>query len=295
MTLLGALRSKDPAAVGYIAAWKFLGLLPSSVVRQAFEFSASRLARRESVVAQLRLNLARVVGETAVTEQLVAAAMRSYARYWAEAFQLPRLSRRAGLSQQLERGVTGAQHLDASLSAGRGAVIALTHSGNWDMAGVWLVHHVGGFTTVAERLKPEVLFDAFVEYRTALGFEVIGHEGDGAPFDRLKAALERGGIVCLLGERDLKQAGVPVQFFGEETTFPAGPAELARQTGAALHVADIYFTPDGWGLGISAALEVSDLVSTTQDIATHFERNIKAHPADWHMLQPLWLKDRRRK
>lgn len=284
-----ALRSRDVAAVGYIAAWKIVGLLPPRWVRRLAEFAASRVTPPK----QLRTNLRRVTGADP-SPTLLDASLRSYARYWAEAFCLPRMASRAALRAQLDASVIGVSYLDSSLAKGKGVVLTLPHSGNWDMAGVWLVHHAGSFTTVAERLRPEVLFDAFVEYRNKLGFEVLAHRGGPAPFEHLATVLRGGGVVCLMGERDLKGKGVPVTFFGEPTTFPAGPAELARVTGAALHTVDCHFTDGGWEMEISEPLVVDDLVATTQRIADRFARTIAEHPADWHMLQPVWPADRRR-
>ena len=57
--------------------------------------------------------------------------------------------------------------------------------------------------------------------------------GEAPPYPRLREVLGGNGIVCLLGERDLTSRGVEVDFFGETTTFPAGPAKLAIDTGAA--------------------------------------------------------------
>src|SRR5699024_9421729 len=132
---------------------------------------------------------------------------------------------------------------DAAMDAGKGAVLVLPHSGNWDVAGVWLVHTWGRFATVAERLKPESLFRRFVDYREKLGFEVFPLSGgEEPPFAALRERLRQGKVVCLLGERDLTGRGVPVEFFGERTSMPAGPAKLAAETGAALLPVHCWFT-----------------------------------------------------
>ena len=123
----------------------------------------------------------------------------------------------------------------AGLDAGRGAIMALPHSGNWDMAGVWLAQNFGTFTTVAERLKPESLYQRFLDYRESLGFEVLPLTGgERPPFEVLAERLRDNGIVCLMADRDLTRTGVQVDFFGEPTRMPAGPAKLAIETGAAL-------------------------------------------------------------
>ncbi len=128
------------------------------------------------------------------------------------------------------------------LAAGRGVVLALPHSGNWDMAGVWLAQTHGTFTTVAERLQPESLYQRFIAYRESLGFEVLPLSGgDRPPFEVLCERLRANRVVCLMAERDLTRTGVEVDFFGEPTRMPAGPAKLAIETGAALLPAHCWF------------------------------------------------------
>ena len=283
-------------AAGYIAGWKIAGALPAPLTARAAEWAADRASGDGAGMEMLRRNLTRVVGPENVTRELVRDAMRSYARYWLEAFRLPRMAGDPGLNAALSSGVVGREHLDAAVARGNGAVLTLPHTGNWDMAGTWLAENYGGFTTVAERLEPEALFDAFVQFRESLGFDVVPLTGgEQPPFERLKDVLAGGGIVCLLGERDFSGHGVPVTFFGEDTTFPAGPAKLARDTGATLLVAHSWFTGTrrrlGWGFSISAPVEVTTLADTAQRVADQFADNIAAHPADWHMLQPLWPTD----
>lgn len=315
-------RSLDLNTLGYLAGWKLVSRMPEVLARILFSIGAD-VAARGKASTQLRRNLARVLGHEP-SEELITASMRSYARYWLEAFRLPTLVRHNPLSlvQELDQHVQGKQNLVDSIRRPEGTILVLPHSGNWDMAGLYLVHTFGPFSTVAERLRPETLFQAFVEFRQQLGFDVVAHDPrstkpEDQPFAHLQRVLESGGTVCLLGERDLKGRGVEVQFFGEATTMPTGAARLAAATGARLHVVHCWFetTPSKslcsrvlkhwwpgvvailgnhrWGLSISPALEVDDVARTTQRIATHMAENIARHPADWHMLQPLWLADRK--
>ncbi|WKE59351.1 phosphatidylinositol mannoside acyltransferase [Corynebacterium tuberculostearicum] len=283
---------EDLAAAGYLAGWKVVRRLPEPVARTLFRWGADLASNNGRGMDGLRQNLARVVGPENVTRALVRESMRSYMRYWMEAFRLPAIHSDARLHERLLSGLEGLEHFDASAESGRGTILALPHSGNWDMAGVFLVGHYGQFTTVAERLKPAVLFDAFVEYRETLGFEVLPLTGgDASPFKRLKEVLEAGGVVCLLAERDLTRSGISVGFMGEEANMAAGPAQLALETGAALHVVHSWFEGAGWGLSVSPEIEVTDLQETTQRMADGFADNIRRHPEDWHMLQPQWNVD----
>ncbi|MFG1770007.1 phosphatidylinositol mannoside acyltransferase [Nocardia salmonicida] len=279
---------------GYAAGWGLVRSAPEGLVRKVFDLGADR-AVKGGGPRQLRRNLARVLGVPAdqVPDDLMRASMRSYARYWREAFRLPSMDH-----TEIDYYVGGLENVDAALEQGRGLILVLPHSGNWDMAGVWLVQHYDNFTTVAERLKPESLFERFVAYRESLGFEVFPLTGgEQPPFAALAERLRQNRIVCLMGERDLTGKGVPVDFLGERTWMPGGAAKLAIETGAALVPVHGWFTVDedgteGWGLKAEPALDVSGgVAAATQALADRFAANIAEHPADWHMLQPLWESD----
>ncbi len=282
------------ATLGYTAGWRLIRLLPESWARGLFQAGADYAARRGGAgVQQLRTNLRRVVPRAGEEEldELVRESLRSYARYWREAFRLPSVDHRA-VYEKCDQLVSGTENLDAALREGRGAIAALPHSGNWDMAGVWLVGHSGTFTTVAERLKPESLYRKFVEFRETLGFEVLPLTGGDRPTATVLAErLRANKVVCLLADRDLTSSGVPVTFFGEQTLMPAGPAHLAATTGAALLPVGCWNTADNWQFRIHPPIKVSTVPAATQALADVFAADIAAHPTDWHMMQKLWLAD----
>ncbi len=279
---------------GYAAGWRMVRAMPEFAARNVFDAGAL-LASRHGGPAQLRKNLARVVGvaPSEVPDSLMRASLASYARYWREAFRLPTMDHLA-LGRRLAQTVSGDEHVDAALADGRGAVMALPHSGNWDMAGVWMAQTYGRFTTVAERLKPESLYRRFIDYRESLGFEVIPLSGgEQPPFLLLGQRLMDNKVVCLMAERDLSRSGVQVDFFGEPTRMPAGSAKLAIKTGAALMPVHCWYDGDDCRIAIHPPLDCSsgDVGVITQALADVFARNIAEHPADWHMLQPQWLAD----
>src|SRR5215470_6400788 len=234
--------------MGFAAGWGAVKALPSPFAGRAFRTVADLAASRNGKgTQQLRKNLRRVVPHVTEAEldDLVGKALRSYARYWLETFRLPKMDRREVVART-DAHTTGAEHIHAAGRAGKGFILALPHMGNWDVAAIWLVAQGYPFTTVAERLKPESLFDRFVAYRESLGMEVLPLTGGAAPpAEALADRLRNGRPICLVADRDLSRNGVEVQFFGEATRMPGGPALLAATTGAALLPVSVWFTDDG--------------------------------------------------
>jgi KDO2-lipid IV(A) lauroyltransferase len=220
--------------------------------------------------------------------------MRSYARYWKEAFRLPSIPAERVISTMC---LDGADLLDRLYAEGRGVVVALAHSGNWDHAGAWAALTGKPVVTVAERLKPESLYHRFLDYRASIGIEAIPLTGGTKPpLDALEDRLRAGGLVCLLADRDLSRRGIEVSFFGGRARMPAGPALLALRSGAPLLVCQLWYDgPVSRGrligpLPIPAEGSLTERTAAlTQAIAVIFEEGIRAHPQDWHMLQRLWI------
>lgn len=285
---------------GYALGWALVKHVPESWARLAFFAIADRMWRRRGrAVRQLEANLRRVVGPDVPDEELRAlsrANLRSYCRYWVEAFRLPVMKRDRILSGMR---ISGYDRLVEAVRSGRGAVVALPHMGNYDFAGAWLVLSGIPFTTVAERLRPESLFDRFLEYRQRLGMEVLPLTGsENGAFATLAERLRAGGVVCLVADRDLTARGVEVEFFGEPARMVAGPAALALDTGAVLLAATLWYDGDLLKVHVDEPISApaegdrkDKIVAMTQAMAAAFEKGIAAHPQDWHMLQRLWTED----
>lgn len=283
----------------YGLGWGAVKKLPEPAATALFRTLADQVwKRRGKSVLRLESNLARVVpdADAARLAELSKAGMRSYMRYWMESFRLPAWSPRR-IKESID--VQDVHRLTEALDAGKGAVIALPHLGNWDLAGAWVTTDLGlPFTTVAERLKPETLYDRFVAYRQGLGMEVLPHSG-GSAFGTLARRLRSGGLVCLVADRDLSASGVEVDFFGDTARMPAGPALLAQQTGAALLPVTLWY--DGTSVMRArihppvaepeTGTRAEKTSAMTQALADAFATGIAEHPEDWHMLQRLWLSD----
>jgi lauroyl/myristoyl acyltransferase len=281
--------------LGYTAGWRLVRALPLPVARALFNTAADRGWKSNGRGTQrLRRNLQQVVGPD-MPETLVRDALRSYARYWMEAFRLPSQSREqnaAGFFMQTE----SYDAMKSAIAEGNGLIMALPHVANWDAAAAWVVAHDWRMITVAERLKPEAVYKAFLEYRESLGMRVLPLTGgERAPLDVLGEHLEQGWVVPLLADRDLSRNGVAVDFFGATARMPAGPAILALRTGAPLYAVDMWYSEHRVEARLRRITPPADgpldqrVKRTTQLMADAFALGIAEHPQDWHMLQKLWV------
>jgi KDO2-lipid IV(A) lauroyltransferase len=219
-----------------------------------------------------------------------------YARYWIESFKLPHMS---GTEVDRHMRSEGYQFVLDGLAAGKGVILALPHLGGWEWAGRWLVHQGHGLTVVVEQIEPPELFDWFAELRAKLGMNVVALGPDAGR--EVLAALKRNDIVCLLCDRDIQRNGIEVDFFGERTTLPAGPATIAMRTGAPLLPTAVYFRGRGndhmgWvrppvPLERSGGSLRDDVTRGTQALAHELEVLIRRAPSQWHLFQPNWPSD----
>jgi phosphatidylinositol dimannoside acyltransferase len=280
------------AFLAYSAGWRLVRLLPEPVAYGLFRRMAGYVYRRNGrQVSRLRSNLESVTGSKGPElETLTKKAMESYLRYWCDAFRLPDWTS-SRILNTVE--VIGLENLKSATEGGRGAVITLPHSGNWDHAGAWATMSGWKVVTVAEVLRPQRLFERFLHYRNRLGFEVHPF---GAPniFTTLIRAVKNGALVALVSDRDLSRAGVPVTFFGRPTKMPKGPAALAIATGADLIPAHVAYLESGIQIIFSAPIRTKEsdkdaaIADLTQQAANVFAEQIARYPEDWHMLQRIW-------
>ena len=303
----GSRLSERLTGFAYQLGWKVICRLPQGWTRWAFAAAADIAWRRQGPKVQvLEANLRRVLSyrdhspdvDGKDLRTLSREVLRSYSRYWLETFRLPVIPV-ARIMSGMHINPEGEAALFANLKAGRGVIIALPHMGNFEQAGAWVIHRgAGTFTTVAERLKPESVYEAFVRFREGLGMEVLPLTGDRSPFGTLAQRLRAGKLVCLVSDRDLTESGVTVELFGEPARIAAGPAALAVQTGAALMPVGTWFEGEDWGAHIYEEIPVpasgtraEKVAQMSQQLAARFEETIAEHPQDWHMLQRLFVAD----
>ena len=291
----------------FTAGWSLVCRLPESWARALFDVGADIAWRRQGGGVQvLEGNLIRILrtdsGDSIDGKELRTlsrAVMRSYARYYMEAFRLPVIP----LERVREGMHINQPNVDVALEHmknGRGVIFALPHMGDFEQAALWINQTgAGSLTTVMERLKPETVYEKFLKFREGLGMEVLPTTGGPNPFGVLARRLRAGKLVCLVADRDLSDTGIEVDFFGEKALLPAGPAALAVQTGAALMPVSCWFIGESeWGAKVYDEIPVpatgtraEKVAAMTQAMANAFEQSIREHPENWHMLQKVFVND----
>jgi KDO2-lipid IV(A) lauroyltransferase len=291
---------RDPRYLGYRAGAIAARSLPHAslpaVSKLLAVVGARAMAGRRKVVER---NLRRIHGPGRSTQEIdreVTQVFDSYSRYWLESFRLP------GTHQAIvEDGfrVEGYEHIDEALDKGGGVILALPHLGGWEWAAFWLAISKGRqVTAVAEPVDPPELAEWFVGLRREIGINVVPL-GPSAATECMRA-LKENHILCLLCDRDLSGTGVEVEFFGERTTIPGGPATIALRSGAPLLPTAVYFEDDKHLGLVRPPLAVErtqgrlreDVARITQDLATELEALIRRAPDQWHLMQPNWPSDR---
>lgn len=285
--------------VAYRGAAVVARALPASLVYRAAALAGVVLGRTmKRRRAMLERHLRRVHGGELTRRDLdreLRGAFASYARYWAESFRLPGTT-----PAELAAATTseGLEHVERAAAAGHGVILALPHLGGWDFGGAWLASLGFRMAAVVETVEPPELFEWFADLRRSLGLEVLplGPSTGAAALRRLR----EGAVVALVCDRDIEGTGVDVEFFGERTTLPAGPATLALRSGAAIVPCAVYFRDDGGHHAVMGApLDTArrgrfreDVARLTQEVTRELEVLVRRAPDQWHLLQPNWPSDR---
>jgi KDO2-lipid IV(A) lauroyltransferase len=203
-------------------------------------------------------------------------------------------------------------HLENALARGRGAIVVSLHLGSWEHGIAAYNASMGRMALLAEALDPPQLFERVAKARGALGVQVIPVDikgmrnsdertarmiGASAMRDVYKV-LRSNGCVAIAMDRDIAGNGEPMPFFGRVAPIPVGVVELAIRTGAALvpivlfrdgdRVRGEVFPELTWDADAPRDAEVRRVAG---EVLRLFERIIREHPDQWHVLDPIWSGD----
>ncbi|MDO4244033.1 MAG: phosphatidylinositol mannoside acyltransferase [Actinomyces sp.] len=300
----------------YRLAWRHAHRLPAGVgyalsaLGADAAWAVGRLRGGRGGVGQLERNLARLLPPSTTRAGLhrtTRLGMRSYMRYFYEAFALTGMSDEQILAR-VRGEIDPAVHDDLRHGS---VVVALAHTGNWDLAAAWACRELATVLTVAERLEPADLYEQFIDFRQGLGMRIIGQGHGEKVFDALVAAASDGGtyLIPLLADRDLSSAGVAVDLAGHRARVAAGPAALAQALGRPLYVGVMHYerltgerrrrAGSPWGVVVTiralrppqGATARERVVAATHDWARAMGTMLAEYAVDWHMLQAVFEDD----
>lgn len=225
--------------------------------------------------------------------------VRSAARYYSD---FARGARAPAAALDELTAVQGIEHFFAAYDRGCGVVLLSAHLGNPE----FLSRAFGALgldlLVLTERLEPPAVHRFVHRARAAPGVRFL-------PADRhgLREALRQlrgGGVLGVLGDRDVAESGLAVPFFGERALLPPGPVELAMRTGAALVPA--FVLRDGPARYRAVVLpplmlpsprhgeqgergeRAAEVAAGMRQVARALETGIRLAPEQWFPLQPVW-------
>jgi len=273
-----------------------VGLLPQRAARALGSFGGRvwyliDAGRRRMAIRHMR----RVLGDEADVATASEAVMESYGRYFAESLWV-RAKRVPGILENTS--VEGLDMVLAAKAEGHGMIFCVPHMGNWEVAAPVAVNEGIPVVAVAEDLSNKRITAWFTAMRNAFGIEIVLATGRIEVMRKLEKGIANNKAIALLADRDLGGKGVEVEFFGETTTLPPGPAALAVKTGAPLFPVAVYFTDEGHRVLVKPAIEVPEgkrveqIKKMTQSMASEFESMILEQPDQWHLVVPNWPSDK---
>ncbi|MDD5748371.1 MAG: phosphatidylinositol mannoside acyltransferase [Actinomycetota bacterium] len=284
----------------FLLAEKLIDILPESVSRVIARFVAVTyyyaFSRKRVLVMK---NMRRALGSGFTEREVRKTARRAalfYADYWIDFYRVGKMNK----ERVLERfELKNEEILEEVASRGNGILIVLPHYGSWEAGAVYLTT-LGNFAAVAEVIKPMELFELFVKQREKFGIRIYPYDHNAETREKIVEALKDGQILALLCDRDLKGTGVEVEFFGEKTTLPPGPAVFSMKSGAPIFCVNVRNKKDGWVGRITEPIYANpdaprekETKRIMQMVAERLEELIQEDPAQWHMFMSAWPSDRK--
>jgi Kdo2-lipid IVA lauroyltransferase/acyltransferase len=239
-------------------------------------------------------NYAHIFGRPAydpVVQRAARECFRQFGRYVTEIMHVQGW----GTLNALDRlEVEGAENFTAAEAHGRGIVFVSGHFGATEIAAAMAVLRGYRITSVTEPIRPDWLMEYMIESRRRMGIELLPTGRSGVTLLR---TLRRGGMAAFVVDANVDRPGaVPVTFFGRQTTFPDGPARLARLAGAPLVFGSAVRLPQGKYRAFvfpplipdRTASAEDDARRLTQEVATIYESLIRRYPDQWYAFREMW-------
>jgi len=198
--------------------------------------------------------------------------------------------------------IEGEHHFAEAESLGKGIIFVSGHMGSAEIAASIVILRGYRVTSVIEGRYPGFVSDWIHACRKRMGVTLLPASRSGMSLVR---RLRQREMVALVIDAGVSGGdGIAVNFFGRRTIFPAGPARLARLSGAPVVFGLAVRRPDGRPkAGTSKRFQVyveppilsdrtlsgeEDAQRVTQKIATTFEQYIRRYPDQWYVFREVW-------
>lgn len=241
-------------------------------------------------------NLRHVMGKDTPEKKVRAAASMIFiniAKYYVDLVRMPHMDLDDFYRRRL-RYFGLDEYLLPAVAAGKGVIVLGAHLGNPELAIQGTLPRGVKVFALTEPLQPPRLHRLVDSLRSSKGhtFAPVGFAG----VKRAIQTLRDGGVIALMGDRDIEGPKAILPFFGEETMMPTGPIEMALRTGATVIPCYCLRTKQG---GIDAYLEQPlelertgdmerDVLTNTQRFLALTERHLRQHPDQWVVLESIW-------
>lgn len=216
---------------------------------------------------------------------------QNVARYYVDIATLP--SRDMGKYERDHMQIVHAERLDL-LHQSRPIIVLSAHTGNPELAVQALTFRGRPFTALVEELRPPALGAYFLRLRSAAGGTF--YEADLGGVRAILGTLKNGGLVALIGDRDLQNSGTCVELFGLRVKLPRGPFDLARRTDAL--ILPVFCSRNGIDdmiVWVEEPMRVAmsdeperDVQGATQQWATILEQHLRREPDQWTVTEDFW-------
>jgi KDO2-lipid IV(A) lauroyltransferase len=238
-------------------------------------------------------NYARMLGSSTDDERvqrLARSAFRNFGKYVVELLHVQGWS--PGQFQRVT--IQGDEHFDEALRHGKGVIFTSAHMGSIEVGSALVMLKGFRITSLMEQLRPKVMMDWIVTCRAKMGVSLLPTAGTGR---QLLRALRRREMVALIVDVGYKdKGGVPVSFLGHPTYFPAGPARLARISGAPIVFGVAVRQPGNRFIAYGSPPIFSDrtkdaeqdIRDVTQEMVDIFESFVRRYPDQWYVFRDMW-------
>ncbi len=196
----------------------------------------------------------------------------------------------------------GFNRLIDSVAKGKGAIVLMSHMGNWEVAAHWMKQKGMKVLLYVGRKYKEQIEGMQKESLTREGIRLIAVDQDGgSPFDLVEGThfLEAGGVVSMTGDRlwSTEQRSVTVRFLGQVALLPESPHLFALLSGAPIHIFFVFrdsrkqyrtiVLPPRYVVAASRGERQEAIRQSAQWYADHLAEMARQHPFEWYHFEPF--------